>query len=173
MYGNILQVRTSGNVESERTSLVPGLALSCEPPPLKFKSWEKQERRGGLKSMFNWEVRGKQTFVKPEPASKDADKRQTQNLPKKEAKKEKSCKKSFDRKVLKVLTKGKGKRSTTKNKEVSEKDGWRGPREVPSEIPVKRRVLKKKNQVKLTHEPHNDFHHNLRHITFTCHIDIF
>ena len=99
--------------------------------------------------MFNWEVRAKQTFVKPEPTSKDSDRKQTQNLPKKEAKNEKSCKKSFDRRVLKVLTKSKRKGSKTKRKEVTEKDGWRGPRELPSEIPVQRRVFKKKNQVKL------------------------
>ena len=140
---------TSGNAESDRTSLVPGLALSCQPPPLKFKSWEKQERRGVLKSMFNWEVRAKQYFVKPEPTNKDEERRQTQKLPKKEAKKGKSCKKSFDKKLLKVLTKSKGKRLKTKRKKVSEKDSWRGPRELPSEIPVKRRVFKKKNQVKL------------------------
>ena len=142
-------MRTSGNAESERTSLVPGLALSCEPPPLKFKSWEKQERRGVLKSMFNWEVKAKQTFVKPEPVNNYEDRRQTQKLPKKEGNKERSCKKSFDRKLLKVLTKTKRKGSKTKRKEGTKKDSWRGPRELPSEIPVKRRVFKKKNQVTL------------------------
>ena len=144
-----MQVRKSENEESKWTSLVPGLALSCEPPPLKFKSWEKQERRGVLKSMFNWEVRAKQPFVKPGPVSKDEDRKQTQKFPKKKGKKGKSCKKSFDRKLLKVLTKTKRKGSKTKHKKVSEKDSWRGPRELPSEIPVKRRVFKKKNQVKL------------------------
>ena len=98
--------------------------------------------------MFNWEVRAKQIFVKPEPVSNHEDRKQTQNLPKKEGNKEKSCKKSFDRKLLKVLTKSKGKRLKMRRKEVSEKDGWRGPRELPSEIPVQRRVFKKKNQVK-------------------------
>ena len=99
--------------------------------------------------MFNWEVRANQTCVKPGPVNKDEDRKQTQNLPKKEATNEKSCKNGFDRKLLKVLTKTKRKGSKTKRKEVSEKDSWRGPRELPSEIPVQRRVFKKKNQVKL------------------------
>ena len=142
-------MRKSENEESKWTSLVPGLALSCEPPPLKFKSWEKQERRGVLKSMFNWEVRANQTFVKPEPVSKNKERKQIQNIPKKEVKQKSSCKNGFDRKVLKVLTKSKRKGSKTKRKEVSAKDGWRGPRELPSEIPVQRRPFKKRNQVKL------------------------
>ena len=142
-------MRKSENEESKWTSLVPGLALSCEPPPLKFKSWEKQERRGVLKSMFNWEVKAKQPFVKPEPVSNYEDRKQAQNLPKKEGNKERSCKKSFDRKLLKVLTKSKRKGSKTKRKEGTKKDRWRGPRELPSEIPVQRRAFKKKNQVKL------------------------
>ena len=142
-------MKISGKAESERTSPLPGLALDCEPAPIKFKSWQKKERRGVLQSMFKWKVKAHQPFVKPEAESKNKNRGQAKNLQKKAAKKEKSCKISFDRKVLKMLTKSKRRGSKTKRKEVSEKVGWRGPRELLSEIPVQRRVFRKKHQVKL------------------------
>ena len=64
----------------------------------------------------------------------------------------KTCQIGIDRTVYKLLTKQrKQKRNMNRMEEdekgEEEKMGWRGPREQPSEIPMKRRIFSKNNMV--------------------------
>ena len=57
------------------------------------------------------------------------------------------CEENIDQNVYKVLTKGNGRRSKPKPEKVTQDDGWKGPREQPSEIPLRRNILERKRQV--------------------------
>ena len=122
--------------ESERTCPLPGLALGCEPAEVKFQPWERRERRRGLKSVFNWKVKPQQHHSQPKPVkNKKEEKRNKKNVATKPAKvDDRTCQESIDRTILKTMSRGRRSGLKTKQGAISEKDGWRGPRQQPSEL---------------------------------------
>ena len=139
-----MKIRTEA--ESEKSSPLPGLPLSCEDPPnsVPFKPWEQQERKGSLNSMFNWRVKLQPPGTKPQLENKN--KPSSKNHPK-STRMISGCKEMIDQTVIKILTKSRGKRSTPKQGRDGKNDGWRGPRDNPSEIAPQKKILKKESEV--------------------------
>ena len=135
--------------ESERTCPLPGPALGCEPAEVKFQPWERRERRGALKSVFNWKVKPQQHHTKPTPVNDNKDKKSDKSEVTKPEKVDKTRQESVDRTILKIMSRGRRSGLKTKPRVIREKDGWRGPREQPCEIPVQKQISKKKPQVPL------------------------
>ena len=99
--------------------------------------------------MFTWRVKLQQPGTKPQLENKnEKQKRSSKRSDSKSAKEvDSNCKEMVDQRVIKILTKSKGKRSTPKREKQSKNDGWRGPRENPSEILQRRKILKKEPEV--------------------------
>ena len=136
--------------DSERTSPLPGLALGCEPAEVKFQPWERRERRD-LKSMFSWKVKPQQHPTKPKPVNDGKDKKSNKCAATEPKKVENTRQESIHCTVLKILTRGRRSGFKRKQEEVCEKrEGWRGPRPQPSEIPVQRQINKRTAQVSST-----------------------
>ena len=102
--------------------------------------------------MFFWKVK---TVAVPPPRQQPESKENQEKPSKDEAETQptvkKTCQIGIDRTVYKLLTKqGKQKRNMKRTRETGEEEkvGWRGPREQPSEIPVKRRIFRKNNLVR-------------------------
>ena len=103
--------------------------------------------------MFFWKVR---SVTVPPPRQHPGRKENKEKPPKPSDETKptvkKTCQIGIDRTVYKLLTKQrKQKRNMNRmeegEKEEEEKVGWRGPREQPSEIPMKRRIFSKNNLV--------------------------
>ena len=135
-----------------QTTSIPGLASGCQEEEPSFQLWEKKERGGALKEMFFWKVR---TVKMPPPRQQPERKKNQETQSKAEAETlDKTCKNGIDRTVYKLLTKQmrkkmkRNQKEDEKNeKEEERKVGWRGPREQPSEIPVRRKILNKNDLV--------------------------
>ena len=145
------QVKFPEDEKIVQTTPIPGLAAGCqeeEEPP--FQLWEKKERVGALKEMFFWKVN---TVAVPPPRQQPESKENQEKPSKDEAETQptvkKTCQSGLDRTVYKLLTKRrKGKMNLNLNQKEEGKEGWRGPREQPSEIPVERKIFKKNNLVR-------------------------
>ena len=156
------QVKLPEDEKIVQTTPIPGLAAGCqeeEEPP--FQLWEKKERGGALKEMFFWKVK----TVGVPPPRQQPERKDNQGKPAKENEEKKpkaaaekqsttkdTCQIGIGRTVYKLLTKPrKQKRNMNRMEEdekgEEEKVGWRGPREQPGEIPVKRRIFSKNNLV--------------------------
>ena len=137
--------------ESKRTSPLPGLALGCEPAEVEFRTWEKRERRGVLKPMFNWKVKPRQNHLKPKPVINNKKEKSDKDVTTKSEKVDRTCRESVDKTIFKIMSRGRRRGlKKAKQREIHEKDRlWRGPREQPSEIPVQRQINKKEPQVPL------------------------
>ena len=99
--------------------------------------------------MFTWRVKLQQPGTKPRLENKnEQEKRSSKSSDSKSAKEDNgNCKDLIDQRVIKILTKSNGKRSTPKQGKHGKNDGWRGPRENPSETLQQRKVLKKEPEV--------------------------
>ena len=156
-----VQVGQPDDVEVGRTLDIPGLAAGCHQPAPSFQPWEKAERGGALKSMFFW--RPKTSYSQPpeKKAIESKDEKDEEGKEKQECSEasaqNQSCKnhqESIDKTVYKLLTRTRKRGERTNPKKVLEDSRekcelrFRGPREAPSEMPVQRRIINKKYQVK-------------------------